>query len=224
MRLLVVEDQRKMAGFIQKGLTELGYTVDVAQSAGGADALLSEHEYDLILLDVMLPDTTGFDLCRELRNQGVASPVLLLTALTSTKDKVSGLDSGADDFLSKPFAFEELAARVRALLRRGKQAHATPVLRYEDLEMNLVNRKVIRAEQEIKLTTKEFALLEYFMRNTEKPLSRTQIAEHVWDLHFDSESNVIDVYVNMKRKKIDQGFTEKLLHTVIGFGYVFKKE
>lgn len=226
MRLLVVEDQKKMSGFLRKGLGEAGYSVDVAETGTGAEAMASDNEYDLIVLDVMLPDQNGLDTARHLRADGYAGPILMLTALGSTKDKVHGLDAGADDYLTKPFSFDELLARVRALLRRksdGGQG-TTTVLRFSDLEMNLVTRKVSRGGKDLTLTPKEFALLEYFMRNPNRPLSRAQIGEHVWDARFDSESNVIDVYINLLRKKIDHPFPKRLLHTVIGAGYVLREE
>jgi two-component system copper resistance phosphate regulon response regulator CusR len=223
MRLLVIEDEKKMAGFLKKGLQESGYSVDVAGSGTAAETLASENDYDLMLLDVMLPDTNGMDVARGIRTGGYKGPILMLTALSSTKDKVRGLDSGADDYLTKPFAFDELLARVRALLRRNETGPES-ILRFADLEMNLVTRQVGRAQNAIILTPKEFALLEYLMRHPGRPISRTSISEHVWDIHFDSESNVIDVYVNMLRKKIDLPFKNKILHTVVGFGYVLREE
>lgn len=203
---------------------EAGYAVDVAETGAAAEALAGENSYDLILLDVMLTDQNGFDTARHLRADGYAGPILMLTALGGTKDKVHGLDAGADDYLTKPFAFEELLARVRALLRRqgSGPSSGNTVLRFADLEMDLVGRKAARAGRDITLTAKEFALLEFFLRNPNRPLSRTSISEHVWDVHFDSDSNVIDVYVNMLRKKVDQPFETKLIHTVIGVGYVLK--
>lgn len=223
MRILVVEDQKKMSGFLKKGLAEAGYSVDLAETGTAAESLVGENIYDLVILDVMLPDQNGFDTARHLRRDGYGGPILMLTALAGTKDKVHGLDAGADDYLPKPFAFEELLARVRALLRRQNSGGGTQsVLRFEDLEMDLVTRKVTRAAQELNLTAKEFSLLEFFLRSPNRPLSRTTIGEHVWDAHFDSGSNVIDVYVNLLRKKVDQGFPTKLIHTVIGVGYVLK--
>ncbi len=226
MRILVVEDQAKMAQFLKKGLTESGYSVDVAESGLSAESYCSSSEYDLVILDVGLPDQSGIDTARHLRRDGLTAPILMLTALSSTKDKILGLDAGADDYLTKPYAFEELLARVRALLRRNSSSSqvSNTKLIFNDLEMDLVLRKVFRGQTEIQLTLKEFSLLEYFMRNPDRPLGRTSIAEHVWDVHFDSESNVIDVYVNMLRKKIDTPFDNKLIHTVIGVGYVLKDE
>ncbi len=223
MRILVVEDQKKMSGFLKKGLTENGYSVDVTESGTSAESLASHVPYDLIILDVMLVDQNGFDTARHLRNDGYTGPILILTALTGTKDKVHGLDSGADDYLTKPFAFDELLARVRALLRRQK-ADAPSILRFDSIEMNLMKRTVTREGQEINLTAKEFSLLEYFLRNPNRPVSRTEICEHVWDIHFDQESNVVDVYINMLRKKIDTPFKKKLIHTVIGAGYALRIE
>jgi two-component system, OmpR family, copper resistance phosphate regulon response regulator CusR len=221
VRLLIVEDQRKMAGFLKKGLTENGYTVDVTESGATAESLVAEVPYDLIILDVMLVDQNGFDTARHLRRDGYAGPILMLTALTGTKDKVHGLDAGSDDYLVKPFEFDELLARIRALLRRN-QVGIQSSLRFEDLEMDLVRRKVLRSGQEISLTAREFSLLEYFMRNPQRPLSRTEICEHVWDIHFDHESNVVDVYINMLRKKVDQPFRKRLLQTVVGAGYALR--
>lgn len=223
MRILVVEDQRKMAGFLKKGLSEAGYSVDLAETGAAAESLASENEYDLIILDVMLPDQNGLDTARHLRRDEFKGPILMLTALGGTKDKVHGLDAGADDYLTKPFAFDELLARIRALLRR----HTTGVdagLRFSDLEMDLSARRVSRGGKDLILTPKEFSLLEYFLRNPGRALSRVEISEHVWDIRFDSDSNVIDVYINMLRKKVDQPFKKKLIHTVVGAGYVLKED
>jgi len=222
MRILVVEDQKKMASFLKRGLEEVGYSVDVAETGGVAESLVAENEYDLVVLDVMLPGQNGIDTARHLRTDGYSGPILMLTALSGTKDKVNGLDAGADDYITKPFEFEELLARVRALLRR-KSSQVTSELKFQEIEMNLVTRQVIRSGREITLTAKEFALLEYFLRNVNRPLSRTELAEHVWDIHFDNESNVIDVYVNMLRKKVDAPFPNKMIHTVVGIGYVMKE-
>ncbi|MGE5087091.1 MAG: response regulator transcription factor [Bacillota bacterium] len=225
MRILVVEDQAKMANFLKKGLNEVGYAVDVAESGTAAESYMAQGDYDLVILDVMLPDQSGIDTARHIRRDGYDGPILMVTALSTTKDKVHGLDAGADDYLTKPYSFDELHARVRALLRRRTPSNgnsATSVLKYADLELDLIQRKARRAGQEISLTTKEFALLEYFLRNPERPLGRVSIAEHVWDIHFDSESNVIDVYINLLRKKIDAPFPKRLIHTVVGTGYVLK--
>lgn len=225
MRILVVEDQTKVAHFLKKGLNEVGYAVDVADSGLTAEAYMAQGEYDLVILDVMLPDQNGIDTARHFRRDGYEGPILMLTALSTTKDKVQGLDAGADDYLTKPYSFDELLARVRALLRRKSSSASggNSSLQYSDLELDLLHRKVRRSGQDVSLTTKEFALLEYLMRNADRPLGRVSIAEHVWDIDFDSESNVIDVYINMLRKKIDAPFSKKLIHTVVGVGYVLKE-
>lgn len=225
MRILVVEDQVKMAHFLKKGLNEVGYAVDIAESGIAAESYIGQSDYDLVILDVMLPDQSGIETARHVRRDGFSGPILMLTALSTTKDKVQGLDAGADDYLTKPYSFDELHARVRALLRRQSSAQpaSANILKYSDLELDLIQRKARRADKEITLTSKEFALLEYFMRNPERPLGRVSIAEHVWDIHFDSESNVIDVYINLLRKKIDAPFNKRLLHTVVGTGYVLKE-
>jgi DNA-binding response OmpR family regulator len=224
VKILVVEDHKKMQSFIKNGLMEASYTVDCADTGASAEILTAQNEYDLIVLDVMLPDQTGLDTSRNLRRDGYQGPLLMLTALSATKDKVHGLDAGADDYLTKPFEFDELLARIRALLRRKSGSDLPAVLRYQDLEMNLITRDVKRGPQKIELTRKEFSLLEYLIRNAERPLSRTSIAEHVWDIHHDHSSNVIDVCVNTLRKKIDQEHPLKLIQTVIGVGYVLKSE
>ena len=225
MRILVVEDQIKMAQFVKKGLGEVGYAVDIAETGAAAEAFVAENEYDLIILDVMLPDQNGMDTARHIRRDGFEGPILMLTALATTKDKINGLDSGADDYLTKPYSFDELLARVRALLRRksASPSGGSSTLRYQDLELDLLTRKAKRQGQEINLTVKEFSLLEYLLRNVERPVTRVQIAEHVWDVHFDTESNVIDVYINLLRKKIDSPFAKKLIHTVVGTGYVLRE-
>lgn len=224
MKILVVEDQAKMSAFLKKGLNEVGYEVDIAETGLSAETLVSQNEYDLIVLDVMLPDQSGIETSRHLRARGFDRPILMLTALSTTSDKIQGLDAGADDYLTKPYSFDELLARVRALLRRRSAGGAAAsVLRYSDLELDLIARKARRNGQEITLTTKEFALLEYLMRNAERPLGRVSIAENVWDIHFDSESNVIDVYINLLRKKVDVPFQRKLIQTVVGVGYVLRE-
>lgn len=223
MKILVIEDNPKMAGLIRQGLGEQGYRLDVAPSGHDGEHLAATQPYDLVILDVMLPDMDGMQVCRNLRRRGVKTPILMLTALSTTADKVTGLDAGADDYLTKPFEFDELVARVRAILRRGQAAGST-VLRFADLEIDLTQRRVMRAGKRIRLTAKEFSLLEYFMRNPNRVLTRTSIAEHVWDMNFDGDSNVIDVYVSMVRRKVDKGFEIPLIHTVIGTGYVLSTE
>ncbi|MCC7517595.1 MAG: response regulator transcription factor [Verrucomicrobiae bacterium] len=220
MRILVVEDQRKTAQFIKKGLAEHGHAVDLAGDGRDAEAAARVTDYDLILLDVMLPGQDGLEVCRNLRRLKVTAPILMLTALSSTEDKVRGLDYGADDYLAKPFAFDELLARVRALGRRPRATN--PKLKIADLELDPSMRKVVRSGKTVSLTAREFALLEFLMERAGQVITRTAIAERVWDIHFDSESNVIDVYVNFLRKKVDKGFAFPLIHTVVGVGYVLK--
>lgn len=221
MRILLVEDDRKVASFIRKGLTEEGYAVDLAQDGETGLLMGLDRLHDVIVLDVLLPGKPGFQVVRELRQAKVTTPVLLLTARDAVEDKVQGLDAGADDYLTKPFAFAELLARVRALLRRGPAGQAA-VLRLADLSLDPATRMVKRGSETIPLTNREFALLEYFLRNPGRVLTRTMIAEHVWDYSFDAGTNVIDVYVNYLRKKIDAGREPKLIHTVRGAGYVLK--
>jgi len=224
MRVLVVEDQLKLSSFIQKGLEEAGFLVNVAATCSEAEQLSADHEFDCMVLDVMLPDGTGLDLVRTFRQHGYLKPILLLTALGGTQDKVNGLDSGADDYLTKPFAFDELLARLRALMRRPQMGASTgKTLSCLDLQMDLVERKISRGGQAIDLTQKEFSLLRYLLQHRNRPVSRTELLEHVWDVHFDQGSNVVDVYMNMLRKKVDHPFEKKLLHTVVGFGYVLKE-
>jgi len=224
MRILVVEDDRKVASFIRQGLVEEGHTVETAADGDGALELLVEGEpYDLIVLDVMLPGRDGFAVLTGARQAGVHAPVIMLTARDSVADKVTGLDLGADDYLAKPFAFEELLARVRALFRRRSERRA-PVLRLADLTLDPATRKVERAGRRIELTTREWALLEYFMRNTGRILTRPMLVQHVWGLDFDPESNIVDVYVGYLRRKIDGPQERKLFHTIRGAGYVLKDE
>ena len=223
MRILVVEDEKKVARFIQQGLEEEHYTVEIAND-GESGALLAETgTYDLIVLDVMLPGINGIDVTRRLRAARIPTPILMLTAKTATEDKVAGLDSGADDYLTKPFAFAELLARVRSLLRRGT-LEKTTMLSVADLELDMVTHRARRAGRAIDLTAKEYALLEYFMRNKDRVLSRTIISEHIWDYNFDTGTNLIDVYVSHLRTKIDSGHERKLIHTVRGVGYVMREE
>ena len=219
MKILVVEDEERVAHFIQKGLKEEGHAVDVSHDGEDGGFLAEVNDYDLILLDVMLPKKNGIAVCREIRDRGITTPVLMLTARDSVEDRVRGLDAGADDYLVKPFAFEELLARVRALLRRQSDSK-TPTLQMANLELDPITRMVTRDGKPIRLTTKEYALLEYLLRNPNKVLSRTLIGEHVWDMNFDPESNVIDVYISHLRNKIDKGHDIPLLHTMRGQGYI----
>ena len=221
MRILIVEDEKKVAGFIKKGLEEETYAVDVAYDGEEGFHLAAMNEYDMIILDLMLPKMDGLEVLTQLRDKKVNTPILLLTAKDAVEDKVTGLNKGADDYLTKPFAFSELLARIRSLLRRGKVETQTE-LKVGDLCLDMVSHKVSRNGEEIELTGKEYSLLEYFMRNEGKVLTRTMIAEHVWDYNFDTFTNVIDVYVNHLRKKIDKKYPAKLLHTLRGVGYVMR--
>jgi heavy metal response regulator len=218
VRILVVEDEVRVRSFLVRGLAEAGFAVDAAGSGDEALRLAFVHPYDAIVLDLMLPGKDGLSVLRELRAGGRATPVLILSAREELEDRVRGLDAGADDYLAKPFAFAELLARLRALLRRGT-ARAS-ALRIADLSLDLVTRKVQRAGRNIELTAKEFALLEYLARHAGEVVTRTMIAEHVWDMNFDSFSNVIDVYIRYLRRKIDEPFEPKLIHTRRGVGYL----
>ncbi|MFQ5520215.1 MAG: heavy metal response regulator transcription factor [Candidatus Methylomirabilia bacterium] len=221
MRLLVVEDEKKIASFIKQGLEEEGHAVDVASDGEAGLEMALDQAHDLIILDILLPRKDGVRVLQELRKEKVSTPVLLLTVRATIEDKVLGLDAGADDYLTKPFAFQELLARVRALLRRRTET-ASPVLQVADLTLDPARRVVSRGGEKIELTSREFSLLDYFMRNPGRVLTRTMIAERVWDYNFDTTTNVIDVYVNYLRKKIDAGQGPKLIHTVRGVGYVLK--
>jgi heavy metal response regulator len=223
MRILVVEDEKKVARFLQQGLQEERYDVDVAFDGESGARLASTQQYDLIILDVLLPGKSGFELTREFRAHNGLAPILMLTAKTSVEDRVEGLDSGADDYLTKPFAFAELLARVRSLLRRGLMEKST-ILAIADLELDTVTHKARRGGRTIDLTAKEYALLEFLLRNRDRVMSRTIISEHIWDYNFDTGTNLIDVYVNHLRNKVDTGFPVKLLHTVRGVGYVMREE
>jgi DNA-binding response OmpR family regulator len=218
MRVLVIEDDRKVASFIQTGLAQEGYAVDVLNDGSEAGDQALAIDYDAVVLDLMLPGRSGFQVLRDIRARKASLPVLILTAKDSLEERVAGLDSGADDYMTKPFALGELSARLRALLRRG--APRESVLRVADLEMDTIRRKVRRAGTAIELKPKEYALLEILMRNIDRPLTKALIIEHVWDIHFDSISNVVEVHINSLRNKIDKGYDVPLIHTVRGVGYV----
>jgi DNA-binding response OmpR family regulator len=215
MRILVVEDEKKVASFIKKGLQQEGYAADAVHDGLEAVHNATAFDYDLVILDLMLPKQSGLEVLRQIRSKKAKLPVLVLTAKGAVEDKVAGLDAGADDYLIKPFAFAELSARIRALLRRGNQEN--PKLRVADLEMDTATRQVKRAGQPIDLKLKEYALLEFLLRNAHRPVTRTMIVEHVWDIHFDSVSNVVDVHINSLRNK---NFQPPLIHTVRGVGYM----
>jgi heavy metal response regulator len=223
MKVLLIEDEKKVAHFIRQGLEEEHYSVDAAYDGEEGERMAMESAYDLLIVDVMLPKKNGFQITRALRAAKKATPILMLTAKAATEDKVEGLDSGADDYLTKPFAFAELLARVRSLLRRGSTEKSTTLV-VGDLELNTVTHKAVRNGQPIDLTMKEYALLEFLMRNKDRVLSRTIITEHIWDYSFDTGTNLIDVYVSHLRNKIDEGAPKKLIHTVRGVGYVMRDE
>jgi DNA-binding response OmpR family regulator len=218
MRVLVVEDDRKVADFIQRGLEQEGYAVDVLSEGTSAGEQAAVIDYDAVVLDVMLPGRSGFQVLRDVRARKPSLPVLILTAKGSIEERVAGLNAGADDYMAKPFALVELSARLRAILRRG--APRENVLRLADLEVDTVSRLVRRGGRKIDLKPKEYALLEYLMRNAGRPMTKSLIIEHVWDIHFDAVSNVVEVHVNSLRNKIDKGFSVPLIHTVRGVGYV----
>jgi two-component system copper resistance phosphate regulon response regulator CusR len=223
MRILVVEDEKKVASFIKKGLQESSYTVDIAAEGLKGQLLASQNEYDLIILDVLLPKQDGWTTCRNIRESGDKTPILMLTAMGHTEDKVKGLNIGADDYLSKPFEFPEFLARVRALMRRSP-ASTQAVLKTADLLLDPNEHIVKRDGRAINLTAKEFALLEYLMRNRGRVMTRTQISENIWGIDFDRGSNVVDTYIKFLRQKIDKNFTKPLIHTVVGVGYVLREE
>lgn len=220
MRILVIEDEREMASFIERGLNEERYSVDVSLEAEKASFLLQTNEYDLIVMDIMLPDGNGIELCKEVRAK-FNTPIMLLTAKNTVRDKVAGFDAGADDYLSKPFEFEEFLARVRTLIKRRGFENKT-VLQVADVELNQKTLQVKRAGKEISLTAKEFALLRYLMLNPNQVVTRTMISEHVWNDDFDTFTNVIDVYINYLRNKIDKDFSTQLIHTIRSAGYILK--
>jgi len=221
MRLLLVEDDPNLAGFVRKGLREERYAVDLAQDGEEGLLMASTTPYDLVILDVMLPKLDGFTVCRRLRVSGHIAPILLLTAKATVDDRVTGLNLGADDYLTKPFAFAELLARVRALIRRKGNEHALR-LTVADLDIDPLAHRVWRAGKEIVLTNKEYALLEYLVRNPDRVLTRTAIIEHVWDIHYDGMTNIVDVHIRALRNKVDRDFSIPLIHTVRGVGYVLK--
>jgi len=223
MRILIIEDDKKVGAFLTKGLREEHYAVDVCRR--GTDALYYAqlNSYDVIILDVMLPGKDGFSVCRELRENSILTPVIMLTAKDSLEDKVTGLSNGADDYLTKPFSFEELLARIRALLRRS-QDYKTGILTVGDLELDPLRRLVRRSGEKIELSGREYALLEYLMRNQGRVMTSTMILEHVWDMNYVGASNLVNVYISHLRRKIDRGAEKKLLHTVRGHGFILDED
>ena len=223
MSILVVEDDQKVAEFLRKGFQAESYAVDVARDGEQGISLAREKEYDAIILDVMLPRKNGIEVLKSLRGRSVTTPVLILSAKSDVEDRVAGLDFGADDYLSKPFAFSEVLARVRALARRQSTEGASHLLSIADLSVDVPRRKVLRGAKEISLTNKEFQLLQYLLRNKGRVISRIILTEQIWDLNFDTESNIVDVVINRLRRKIDDGFSTRLIHTVRGVGYVLRE-
>lgn len=224
IKVLLVEDEKKIADSISKGLMELGYHVETAYDGKIGLRLFENGSFNIIIADINLPGINGYDLCKAIRSKNQHIPVIMLTALGATDDKIEGFDAGADDYMVKPFEFKELIVRIRVLLKRtmNQQLPAGNILKVEDLELNVDSKEVSRGGKSISLTAKEFQLLEYFMRNRNRVLSRSDIAEKVWELDFDTKTNVIDVYVNFLRKKIDRDFEEKLIHTQVGMGYIMR--
>jgi DNA-binding response OmpR family regulator len=218
VRVLLIEDNPKMAEAIRKGFAQHGYVVDACHTGFEGEEAAVLEPYDVVILDLMLPDRDGLDVCRNLRRRKVATPILMLTALSGAAHAIAGLDAGADDYLPKPFNFDELVARVRALLRRGEASEAAR-LAYGDLELDLHRRSAARAGEKVRLSAKEFALLEYLIRNADRVVPRHTIAEKVWDMNDEPSSNVIDVYISALRRKLDRDFGEPLIHTVVGTGY-----
>lgn len=221
MRILVIEDEKKIASFVKRGLKENKYAVDIAEDGEEGLYMAEINPYDLILLDIMLPKKDGFAVCKELRAKKINTPVLMLTARHAVDDRINGLDSGADDYLNKPFSFDELLARIRALLRRQTNQKDN-ALEIADLRLNQLNHEVQRGAKKVNLTSKEFALLEYMMLHAREVVTRTMITEHVWNESFDSFTNVIDVHMANLRRKVDRGAKKKLIHTLRGTGYILK--
>ena len=225
MKVLLIEDEVKAVQSLTKGLNEHQIDVDFAYDGTTGCLPAESNQYDVIISDIIVPGINGFDLTKELRNRGVTTPVLLLTALSATDDKVAGLEVGADDYMTKPYEFKELLARIKALSRRGKEPQVPKVtLNFADTEMNLTTKEFFRDGKKIELTPKEFALMEYFIRHKGRVISKAEIAEKVWDINFETTSNVVEVYVNYLRNKVDKPFEKKLIHTVFGVGYILKDE
>lgn len=226
MKILLIEDEPGLVSVVVRGLTEAGMEISVAGDGDTGLEMAVKHNFDLVILDIMLPGMNGIQVCKEIRKKDGSTPVLMLTALSSTENIVTGLDSGADDYLIKPFKFAELEARIRSLVRRSKSSNtaADHIISIADLKLDTNSKTVKRDDKPVSLTATEYRLLEYFLQNRDKVLSRIQILENVWDIDFNMGTNVVDVYVNYLRKKIDNGYPVKLIHTVFGMGYIFKAE
>lgn len=222
MKILLVEDEPKLSSFVKEALESFSFAVDVAPDGLVGQKLALKNDYDMFILDVIVPFINGIDLCKEIRKANPAVPILMLTALGTTEDKLSGFDAGVDDYLVKPFEIKELIARIKALTRRNTNSNeVAKTLVYSNLILNLERKNAVREGNVIELTAKEYGLLEYLMRNPDRVISRSEIAEHVWDIHFDTGTNVVDVYINFLRKKVDRDFEPKLIRTQIGMGYIF---
>lgn len=224
MKILLVEDDPKISSFIKLGLEDSDYIVTVAYDSTLAEKLVFNKKYNVIILDVIIPGINGLELCKKIRNANIKTPVLMLTSLDSVEDKIAGFDCGADDYLVKPFSFKELLARIKALDRRNTESIIAPVQKIADLELDTISKKVSRKNKEIKLTSKEYSILELLLSNKGKVFDRIEIAEKVWGFSFNSGTNLIDVHINSLRNKIDKNFSPKLIHTQVGFGYVIKEE
>jgi two-component system copper resistance phosphate regulon response regulator CusR len=225
VKILLIEDEPKTVQSLKQGLEENNYAVEVAYDGLMGYQLATRNTYQLIISDIIIPGLNGLELCRKLRKEGVQTPILMLTALSTTDDKIEGFDAGADDYLAKPFDFKEFLARVKALIKRSNQTMIeAQVLKFADLELDLSSKIVSRSGQKINLTAKEFQLMEYFLRNQEKVISKAEIAENIWEVEDENSSNLIEVYVNYLRKKVDKGFSSKLIHTQFGMGYILRQE
>jgi two-component system, OmpR family, copper resistance phosphate regulon response regulator CusR len=224
MKILLVEDDPKISSFVKLGLEDYDFHVTQAYDSAMAEKVVFSKVFDVIILDVIIPGINGLELCKNIRNANIKTPVLMLTSLDTVEDKVAGFDCGADDYLVKPFSFKELLARVKALTRRHSETMVAPTLKIADLELDTISKKVKRKDKEIKLTAKEFSILELFMSNKGKVFERIEIAEKIWGFSFNSGTNVIDVHINSLRNKIDKEYSPKLIHTIVGFGYVMKEE
>lgn len=225
VKILLIEDEPKTVQSLKQGLEENNYVVEVAYDGNMGHQLAMRNAYQLIISDIIIPGINGLELCRKLRAEGIQTPILMLTALSTTDDKIEGFDEGADDYLAKPFDFKEFLARVKALIKRSNQTMIeAQVLKFADLELDLTSKIVSRSGQKINLTAKEFQLMEYFLRNQEKVISKAEIAENIWEVEDENSSNLIEVYVNYLRKKVDKGFSSKLIHTQFGMGYILRQE